>query len=211
VDLVKFIREEEKDYFGICVAGYPNGHPDCTSFDEDLVYLKEKIDAGADFVITQLFFESQTFISFVERCIGIKCPIIPGVLPIQSYASLRHLMKLSKIRPPDHIINELEAKKDDDAAIRSFGVSYATKMCRELLESKCTWGFHFYTLNRETAVIEILQNLSMWNPSMTVKEKPWLTSANQKRAGESIRPIFWSGRPKSYLMVLYYSSFNVSL
>jgi len=202
VDLVKLIKSEYKDYFGICVAGYPNGHPDCTSFDDDLQYLKEKVDAGADFIITQLFFETQTFVTFVNRCreIGIKCPIIPGILPIQSYASLRHLMKLSKLRPPDSIVEVLEQKKDDDAAIRAFGVDIAARMCKELLASKLTIGFHFYTLNREVAVKEILLKLDMWKPTLTIKEKPWLTSANEKRANESIRPIFWSGRPKSYLM-----------
>lgn len=201
-DLVKFIREEAGDYFGICVAGYPNGHPDATSLEEDLIHLKEKIDAGADFIITQLFFETNTFIDFVDRCrkIGITCPIIPGILPIQSYASLRHLVKLAKIKPPDYIINQLETNKDDDEAIRCFGVKYASKMCQEILESKCTLGLHFYTLNRETAMIEILQNLGMWNPSNTIKSKPWLMSANEKRANESTRPIFWNSRPKSYLM-----------
>ena len=67
-DLVRFIREETGNYFGICVAGYPNGHPDCTTFEDDLKYLKEKIDAGADFIITQLFFESEIFINFVYKC-----------------------------------------------------------------------------------------------------------------------------------------------
>lgn len=199
-DLVRFIREETGDYFGICVAGYPNGHPDCKSFEDDLEHLKEKIDAGADFVITQLFYETEIFIKFVYRCreIGIKCPIIPGILPIQSYASLRHLMKLSKIKPPDDIIAELERNKNDDGAIRAFGIAHATKMCKEIMESKCTPGLHFYTLNQETAVIQIVKNLDLW--SAPVRNKPWLTSANEKRCNESIRPIFWSGRPKSYLM-----------
>lgn len=113
--------------------------------------MKEKVDAGADFIITQLFFDSKTFIDFVHKCreIGILCPIIPGVLPIQSYASIRHLMKLSKLRPPAHILEEIEKRKDDDVAIRKYGVSIAVKLCREILESKTALGFHFYTLNRE--------------------------------------------------------------
>eukprot|EP00012_Vannella_robusta_P014460 CAMPEP_0206210342 /NCGR_PEP_ID=MMETSP0166-20121206/17479_1 /ASSEMBLY_ACC=CAM_ASM_000260 /TAXON_ID=95228 /ORGANISM="Vannella robusta, Strain DIVA3 518/3/11/1/6" /LENGTH=531 /DNA_ID=CAMNT_0053631975 /DNA_START=1 /DNA_END=1592 /DNA_ORIENTATION=+ len=202
-DLVAFIREEYGDYFGICVAGYPNGHPDCDDFETDLMYLKKKVDAGADFIITQLFFEAKTFIHFVKRCreIGIECPIIPGVLPIQSYASIRHLMKLSKLRPPAAILEEIEKHKDDDVAIRKYGVSISVKLCREILESKAANGFHFYTLNREVAVKEILTELGMWNPKgVASKEMPWLTSANEKRSNEGIRPIFWSGRPKSYLM-----------
>ena len=79
-DLVKFIRENYGNYFTICVSGYPTGHPDSTSYEDDLIHLKEKIDAGADFIITQLFFKPETFIKFVNDCrsIGIKCPIIPG-------------------------------------------------------------------------------------------------------------------------------------
>jgi len=202
-DLVKFIREEYGDYFGICVAGYPNQHPNSPSAQQDLFYLKQKVDAGADFIITQLFFESSTFIEYVNQCreIGITCPILAGILPIQSYASIRHLMKLSQLCPPDEIITELERMKDDDEMIRAYGVQLATKMCQEIIESKVCFGFHFYTLNREVAVREILQNLNMWNPNGTAaKGLPWQTSANERRAKEAIRPIFWSTRPKSYLM-----------
>ena len=78
-DLVSFIRSEYGDEFSICVAGYPNGHPDATSYEEDILYLKEKVDAGADFIITQLFFEADTFLHFVNDCrnAGIACPILP--------------------------------------------------------------------------------------------------------------------------------------
>lgn len=84
-DLVRLIRQEFGDYFGICVAGYPRGHPDCSSYEDDLRYLKEKIDAGADFIITQLFFSAGDFLEFVRDCrkIGITCPILPGIFPIQ--------------------------------------------------------------------------------------------------------------------------------
>ena len=107
-------------------------------------------------------------------------------------------MKLSKIKPPDNIINEIEFNKNDDGAIRAFGISHATKMCIEILQSKCTSGLHFYTLNQEIAIIEILKNLGMWNAPVRIK--PWLMSANERRVNERTRPIFWSGRPKSYLM-----------
>jgi len=202
-DLVRFIREEYGNFFGICVAGYPNGHPDCTSLEDDLENLKKKVEAGADFIITQLFFDADTFIQFVKKCrdIGINCPIIPGILPIQSFASIRHLMKLSKLRPPEKILKEIEARKDDDAAVRQYGVQIAVDMCKKILASKCTYGFHFYTLNRELAVKQIVQELGLWNPNgVCSKDMPWLCSANDKRQHEGIRPIFWSTRPKSYLM-----------
>ncbi|KAB7496305.1 Methylenetetrahydrofolate reductase [Armadillidium nasatum] len=94
-DLVKFIRQEFGNYFVICVAGYPNGHPEAESYEEDIKHLKEKVDAGADFIITQLFFKAETFINFVKDCrkAGIEVPIIPGVMPIQSYDSLRNIVK----------------------------------------------------------------------------------------------------------------------
>ncbi|MEQ2238576.1 hypothetical protein ILYODFUR_034583, partial [Ilyodon furcidens] len=85
IDLVKHIRSEFDEYFDICVAGYPTGHPEAESYEQDLRHLKEKVDAGADFVITQLFFRADTFLKFLDDCraIGITCPILPGIFPIQ--------------------------------------------------------------------------------------------------------------------------------
>lgn len=159
-DLVKFIRDEYGEYFTICVAGYPHGHPDSTSYEDDLRHLKEKVDAGADFIITQLFFRPQTFLKYVEDCraLGIQCPIIPGILPIQSYDSLRHICKLSKLEVPVDIVNALERIKDNDEAIRNFGIDSAVELCRGLLESDKTWGLHFYTLNREVRVSFFLKS-----------------------------------------------------
>ncbi len=141
-DLVRFIRQEYKEYFGICVAGYPGGHPDCSSLDADIQHLKEKVEAGADFIITQLFFEVSTFITFAKKCIsaGITVPIIPGILPIQSAASLRNLTKLSKLAPPPDIAAAVQSMKDDDKAIREYGVVIATNMCQELLNSGLVAG-----------------------------------------------------------------------
>jgi len=200
VELVQYIRSEFGDYFGICVAGYPNGHPDCKDPENDIKYLKEKVDSGADFIITQLFFDVETFIKFRQRCreVGIHCPIIPGILPIQSADSLRHLTKLSKLKPPDMIVERVNQMKDDDKAIREFGVEISTRMCSALLEAGAP-GLHFYTLNREVAVMEILSNLGLWNLKKA-KQLPWLCSANDKRAAEDVRPIFWQSRPKSYLI-----------
>eukprot|EP00731_Ephydatia_muelleri_P015525 Em0008g1245a len=153
VDLVRLIKQEFGDYFTICVAAYPTGHPDCTSYEDDLTYLKEKVDAGADLVITQLFFEARTFLQFLRDCrdMGITVPILPGIFPIQSYQSLRQLTKLSKLEIPNSIISELHSIKDNDEAVRKYGVDLAVKMCRELLDSGQVYGLHFYTLNREVA------------------------------------------------------------
>jgi len=199
-DLVKFIRAEFGDYFVICVAAYPTGHPDSKSYEDDLQYLKEKIDAGADFAITQLFFEASTFLSFLQdaRKIGIKCPILPGILPIQAYQSLRHIVKLSKLEVPQDILDTIEAIKDNDEAIRAYGIEHAYQMCKTLLDSGEVHGIHFYTLNREVATMEILKRLGLWCEEPR-RSLPWKPTANHSRCTESVRPIFWSARPKSYV------------
>jgi methylenetetrahydrofolate reductase (NADPH) len=203
IDLVKFIRENYGDYFCICVAGYPHGHPDSVNYDDDLKHLKEKIDAGADFIITQLFFHADVFVKFVNDCraLGIKCPIIPGILPIQSYDSLRHICKLSKLDIPQEIIGEMEKIKGNDEAIRSYGIKSALKLCQDLFDSGLVCGVHFYTLNREVAVTAILHELSLWNTDIdnTRRCLPWKQCVNYQRQAEDVRPIFWSIRPKSYV------------
>ena len=116
VDLVRFIRAEFGKQFVICVAGYPNPHPEAVSYAEDLQHLKEKVDAGADFVITQLFFKPEQFISFVNDCrrLGISCPILPGIFAIQTYQSLMLVTKLAKIQLPDEIAKVVNNIKDND-------------------------------------------------------------------------------------------------
>ncbi|XP_069731018.1 methylenetetrahydrofolate reductase (NADPH) isoform X2 [Phaenicophaeus curvirostris] len=200
VDLVKHIRNEFDDYFDICVAGYPKGHPEAESYEADLRHLKEKVFAGADFIITQLFFRSETFLKFMKDCqaIGITCPIIPGIFPIQGYHSLRQLVKLSKLEVPQEIKDVIEPIKDNDAAIRNYGVELAVSMCRELLDSGMVHGLHFYTLNREVATTEVLKRLGLWKEDPR-RPLPWAVSAHPKRRVEDVRPIFWASRPKSYI------------
>ncbi|XP_040119382.1 methylenetetrahydrofolate reductase isoform X3 [Oryx dammah] len=199
-DLVKHIRNEFGDYFDVCVAGYPKGHPEGESFEADLKHLKEKVAAGADFIITQLFFEADTFFRFVKACseIGITCPILPGIFPIQGYHSLRQLVKLSKLEVPQQIKDVIEPIKDNDAAIRNYGIEQAVSLCQELLASGLVPGLHFYTLNREVATIEVLKRLGLWIEDPR-RPLPWALSAHPKRRVEDVRPIFWASRPKSYI------------
>uniref|UniRef100_A0A8C9T5Q9 Methylenetetrahydrofolate reductase (NADPH) n=1 Tax=Scleropages formosus TaxID=113540 RepID=A0A8C9T5Q9_SCLFO len=199
-DLVKHIRWEFGDYFDICVAGYPTGHPEAESYEADLKYLKEKVDAGADFVITQLFFRAETFLKFVKDCraVGITCPILPGIFPIQGYQSLRQLVKLSKLEVPEAMMQVIEPIKDNDAAIRNYGIQQAVDMCKVLLQSGDVPGLHFYTLNREVATMEVLKQLGLWNEDPR-RPLPWAVSAHPKRKVEDVRPIFWASRPKSYI------------
>ncbi|XP_062449091.1 methylenetetrahydrofolate reductase (NADPH) [Rhea pennata] len=200
VDLVKHIRNEFDDYFDICVAGYPKGHPEAENYETDLRHLKEKVIAGADFIITQLFFRSKTFLKFMKDCqaIGITCPIVPGIFPIQGYHSLRQLVRLSKLEVPQEIKDVIEPIKDNDAAIRNYGVELAVSMCRELLDSGMVHGLHFFTLNREVATTEVLKRLGMWKEDPR-RPLPWAVSAHPKRRVEDVRPIFWASRPKSYI------------
>lgn len=200
MDLVKHIRHEFDDYFDVCVAGYPKGHPEAESYEADLRHLKEKVDAGADFIITQLFFRSETFLQFLKDCraIGITCPILPGIFPIQGYGSLRQLVKLSKLEVPQEIKDVIEPIKDNDAAIRNYGIDLAVSMCRELLDSGLVHGIHFYTLNREVATIDVLRRLGLWQEDPR-RPLPWAVSAHPKRREEDVRPIFWASRPKSYI------------
>jgi len=199
-DLVKFIREHFDDYFTICVAGYPTGHPEAESYEMDLIRTKEKVDAGADFIITQLFFGASTFKKYIDDCraIGITCPIIPGIMPVQSYDSLRHIVKLSKLSVPEEMKEIIEPLKDNDDAIRNYGIHLATNMIRDLFQSGYAPGIHFYTLNREVATTAILKQVGLWKNEIN-KPLPWRLSADPNRTEEEIRPIFWTNRSKSYV------------
>ena len=198
-DLVQYIRKEYGNYFTIAVAGYPSSHPESPSPEMDLQYLKNKVESGADFIITQLFFKSQVFIDFVHKCrqIGICVPILAGIMPIQSYDSLEKMVKLSKLDIPKNILSDLMAIRGDDEAVRKYGIDWTITLCKQVIEAKVTPGLHFYTLNREVVTIAILKQLKLWNKCR--QPLPWLPPANYKRCLEDVRPIFWSGRPKSYI------------
>lgn len=198
VDLVRFIREQHGDYFGIGVAGYPHGHEESKSFEDDLHFLKVKVDAGADFIITQLFYDCDVFLSFVKHCrrVGITCPIIPGIMPIHNYRSFSRMTRFCKDIPPD-LLESIEAIRNDDEAIRDFGLDYVTKMCQTLLQNNVK-GIHFYTLNLEHVVTELLTRLRLV-PEQVSRNLPWMQAASAHRTHEDVRPIFWANRPKSYL------------
>jgi methylenetetrahydrofolate reductase (NADPH) len=175
--LVSLLRD---DYdFAIAAACFPETHIHATSPEDDLRYLKHKVDAGVDYLITQLFFDNELYFDFVERAraIGITVPIIPGVMPITGYGQIARITSLCGATMPEHVLAELDARQDDAEAVAEFGVSYATMQCADLL-AKGAPGIHFCTLNRSPATRAILSALRLW--------RPW--DAQHNGLGEPRRP-----------------------
>ena len=160
--LVRFIREHTD--LGIGVAGFPEGHIACKAGKRtDWKYLKEKIDAGADYVLTQLFFDNADYYDFREhltRQHGVKVPLVPGIIPILSAAQIKRFTALCGSRIPDPLAAKLEELGSDDAAVTEFGIEYATKQCEDLLRAGAP-GIHFYTLNKSHSTVRILKNLGL--------------------------------------------------
>jgi methylenetetrahydrofolate reductase (NADPH) len=150
-ELVDFIREKELGLSVGC-AGYPEGHLETASRDLDLKHLKAKVDAGCDFVVTQLFFDNAFYFDFVERArrAGINVPIVPGIMPITNAEQISRFVRLCGTTLPMRLQLELEQVKDDAAAVQALGVAHSTVQCMELL-SRGVPGIHFYTLNRSPA------------------------------------------------------------
>ena len=191
IDLVKLIRRLHGDYFGVAVAGHPEGHPSSGGNLEEgagryleLMHLKEKLNAGADFIITQFFYDVHLFLRYVKNCrqVGIMCPIIPGIMPIQSYSSFLKMTQFCGISVPKDVMERLQVVRHDDEAVKKIGCEIATEMCRTILQSTIVLeddynngkldhddddddvvlgvdGFHFYTLNLERSTSRILAAL----------------------------------------------------
>lgn len=164
--LVRFVREHPgkpgRRGFGIGVAGFPEGHPECPNRLKEIEYLKRKVDAGAQFIITQLFFDNKDFYDFRERCelAGIQVPILAGIMPITSRAGLARMAELALgARFPAPLLRGIERCRDDEAVAR-FGIHWATDQCRKLIDARVR-GIHFYTLNKSDATRQIYQNLGV--------------------------------------------------
>jgi methylenetetrahydrofolate reductase (NADPH) len=158
-ELVRFIRDHG---YRFCLggAGYPETHPECPTAELDLANLKCKVDAGAEFIITQLFYENARFFAFVDRAraAGITVPIVPGIMPITNVAQIERIAALSGAHIPAALQRDLDAARGDDAAALQVGIAYATTQCRELLTARVP-GVHFYTLNQSPATSAILRAL----------------------------------------------------
>jgi methylenetetrahydrofolate reductase (NADPH) len=157
-ELVGFIKQ--RGSFCIAAACYPEKHPEAASPEADLAQLKRKVDAGAEFLISQLFFDNADYFAFVERArqLGITAPIIAGIMPVTNVSQIKRFTAMCGARMPDELIQRLEPVSADADAVGEIGVEHAVQQCRELLE-KGAPGVHFYTLNRSKATVEILKRL----------------------------------------------------
>ena len=160
--LVKFIRESGD--FSTGVAGFPEGHIDCKAGKHaDWRHLKEKVDAGADFVLTQLFFDNADYFEFrdfVAGKLGVSVPLVPGIIPILSAPGIIRFTQTCGAKIPPALRAKLDQFSDDDEAAAEFGIEYATRQCEALLRAGAP-GLHFYTLNKSRSTVQVLKNLGM--------------------------------------------------
>ncbi len=160
--MVEFIREQGD--FSVGVAGFPEGHIACKAGKhDDWQHLKEKVEAGADFVVTQLFFDNADYFEFrdhAENKLGIRVPLVPGVLAILSAGQITRFTQLCGSKIPPSLRAKLDALGTDDEAAMEFGIEYATRQCEELLRAGAP-GLHFYTLNKAHSTVQVLKNLGL--------------------------------------------------
>jgi methylenetetrahydrofolate reductase (NADPH) len=164
VELIELIRA----HYDLCIGAtcFPEVHPEAADLEHDLRYTKRKVDAGATFLITQLFFENDDYFRFVERAreYGIDVPIIAGIMPITNFEQVKRFTTMCGATIPPALFEQLEARQQEgDEAVTELGVAYATLQCADLLERGAP-GIHFYTLNKSPATRAILSALKAWQP-----------------------------------------------
>ena len=169
-DLVSFIRRRNERHahpdtrgFGIGVAGFPEGHPDTPNRLDEMDHLKAKVDAGAGYICTQLFFDNRDFYDFRERCelAGINVPILAGIMPITTLAGMKRMAQLALgARVPAKLLRAVARAANDPEAVKRVGIHWATEQCRDLLDHQVR-GIHFYTLNKSDATRQIYQSLGL--------------------------------------------------
>ena len=160
VDLVRFVRREFGDQFKIEVAAYPEKHPQSTSFEQDIDYFVEKVNAGADGAITQYFYNSDAYFSFVDevQSRGVSVPIVPGIMPITNFSQLARFSDSCGSEIPKWIKHRLSDFGDDRVKIYNFGITVVTRLCKDLIRAGCP-GLHFYSMNQSKPIIDILSGI----------------------------------------------------
>jgi len=175
-ELVTFIKKHFPQ-LGIGVAGFPEGHPDTPNRLKEIEYLKAKVDAGADYICTQLFFENADFYDFCERCelAGIHVPIIAGIMPVTSRKGLARMAELALgARFPAKLLRAI-SRAENDEYVEKVGVHWATQQVMDLLDHKVA-GVHFYTLNKSKATLKIYESLGVQSSDGLRKAPTPLTS-----------------------------------
>lgn len=174
-DLVKLAASMSA--FSIGVAAYPEGHCESPSLELDMAYTREKIQAGADFVITQMFFDNMYFYDFLERSVkaGIRVPIIPGIMPVTDIGKIRGFAEKCKVTIPDRIIRRFENTTPDAEEVRKISIELATEQCADLLAHGVPY-LHFYTLNQSATALKIVDNLGLQD-----RGKNWLERSKSVR------------------------------
>jgi methylenetetrahydrofolate reductase (NADPH) len=159
-ELVEFIRKETGDHFQIHVAGYPEVHPQASSAQDDFDNFKRKVDAGANAVITQYFYNAEAYFYFLDKCEknGIDIPIVPGIMPITNYSQLFRFSDMCGADIPRWMRKTLEGFGDDRDSIIAFGEEVVSKLCQELLDNGAP-GLHFYTMNQAKPTLAVWNNL----------------------------------------------------
>ncbi len=159
-DLVEFVKKD--GHFSIAVAVYPEGHGQSPTIEKDMEYTKQKIDAGADFGITQMFFDNRYYYEFMERAekLGITIPILPGIMPIIDCRRIKELAGFCNATVPQDILDRMEPVMDLPEEMRKLGVEFAVKQCDDLIKHGVNY-FHFYSMNRSDSVSDILRALGI--------------------------------------------------
>jgi methylenetetrahydrofolate reductase (NADPH) len=202
-DLVEYIRKNYGNHFDIGVAGYPEGCDDNQDPISLMDHLKQKVDAGGTFIVTQMFYDVDLFLDWVRRVreAGITVPIVPGIMPIQTHAAFLRRANWSNCHIPPEWLHALEPVQNDDAKVREIGKSLVAQMCRKILDAGI-WSLHFYTMNLAQSTKMTLEELGLISsdgPQNSRPALPWRQSKGLKRREEDVRPIFWRNRNKSYV------------
>jgi methylenetetrahydrofolate reductase (NADPH) len=161
MDLIRDIKKYS-DCLGIGAAAHPEGHPECQRLGEDILNLKNKVDAGVDFLITQLFFDNRVYYEFLDRAVrtGIKCPIIPGIMPVLNARQIRRIIYLCGASIPAKLLILVDKYDNNPEGMAKAGVEYASQQVEDLLNNKVP-GIHLYTMNRSKQITDIVKNVGL--------------------------------------------------